>query len=223
MKKILLVVLVLSLVVGCGKDFEWFPGPDETPDAFSFTSKTGVEVNTSVESDAVKVSGFEVPVRISIINGEYQIDGGSWKSAPGQISANQSLKVRHTTSKEFTTKTVTTVTIKNQTATFETETRDIDTTPEAIVFISPSKPVSFGLYSSNAVTISGLDRKVSVSISGDGEYSVDGGEHRTDTQDIFNGQKVKIFHDVTAARTYRSSLQVGPIFGRYSTTGVAVE
>lgn len=63
---------------------------DTTPDAVSFASAPGVAPDTLVQSAAIQVSGIEVAVAISIVGGEYSINGGNFGSiastvAPGDI------------------------------------------------------------------------------------------------------------------------------------------
>lgn len=58
-------------------------GPDTTPDAFNFTSQTGVAVNSAITSNAITVSGINTaaPISISVCAGtlcQYSVNGGSY-------------------------------------------------------------------------------------------------------------------------------------------------
>ena len=56
--------------------------PDTAPDAFAFAPANNAAVNTQVTSNPATVSGLEVPASISIVGGEYSIDGGAFTSSP---------------------------------------------------------------------------------------------------------------------------------------------
>ncbi len=67
---------------------------DSTPDAFSFTPKYDVELASSVDSDPVTLTGFNVPTQISIVGGTYSVNNGSFVSTTGNVSAGDSVKIR---------------------------------------------------------------------------------------------------------------------------------
>jgi hypothetical protein len=71
---------------------------DTTPNAFSFTDVTGAAVSTVVESNAITVSGINVPATMTITGGEYQINGGAWASASTTVVVTNTVKVRGTSS-----------------------------------------------------------------------------------------------------------------------------
>jgi hypothetical protein len=92
--------------------------PDNVPDAFSFTSQTGVAVNTVIESNVITVSGLAVPSLISISGGEYAVstDGGAtwsaWStSVPATVANGTQVKVRLTSSASYDTQTTAVLTI----------------------------------------------------------------------------------------------------------------
>ena len=71
---------------------------DDTLDLISFNSKDSVGRNVSVESDAVTISGVNVPMPVSIVGGEYSIDGSEYVSSEGTVTEGETLKVRVTSS-----------------------------------------------------------------------------------------------------------------------------
>jgi hypothetical protein len=73
---------------------------DSRPDAFSFATKTKVPADTLVESDAVTISGINVPAPIAISGGEYSINGGAYRKGPGTIQDQESVRVRVRSSRE---------------------------------------------------------------------------------------------------------------------------
>ncbi|OQW97573.1 MAG: hypothetical protein BWK73_54130 [Thiothrix lacustris] len=84
---------------------------DTTPDAFSFSAKTAVALNTVVESDSATIGGINVPTAVSISGGEYSINGGAYTKAKGMLKAGDILQVRHLSSKAAKKTVTTTVTV----------------------------------------------------------------------------------------------------------------
>jgi hypothetical protein len=80
--------------------------PDLTPNQFIFNDLVGANISTQYESNAITIegisSGFTIPV--SIINGDYAIStdsGATWgpfTSASGNVSLNNQIKLRRTSS-----------------------------------------------------------------------------------------------------------------------------
>ncbi len=98
-------------------------GPDTTPDAFSFTSQTGVALGASVTSNSVTPTGYAAAASISVTNGQYSIGcSGSFTSSAGTISPGQSVCVRHTASSTPGTTVTTTLTIGGINGTFSSTT-----------------------------------------------------------------------------------------------------
>lgn len=101
---------------------------DTTPSAApSWTTLTGQAISTVVRcAVASTVTGFNVPVPISVSNGEYLIGDPSgtttdWRTAPA-LYAGGNIYVRHTTAATPLTQTTTTVTVGGLSGTFTTET-----------------------------------------------------------------------------------------------------
>ncbi len=105
---------------------------DTTPDTFTFVDKQNVALNTLIESAPITVSGINTASPISITNGEYSINDGSWTSTDGNVTDGQTVKVRHTSSNSNSTDTNSTLTIGGVVKTFKS------TTKAAIVAVSKS-------------------------------------------------------------------------------------
>jgi hypothetical protein len=106
------------------------PATDTTPDAFSFTSQTGVPLSTLTSSNEVQIFGINTGAPISISGGEYSIalDPTTYTvftSSAGTIYNGQSIKVRHTSSASTNTNTTTTLTIGGISATFTSTTTSV--------------------------------------------------------------------------------------------------
>ena len=210
-----IVIFLIAMLTGCGANF--FPD-SSTPTDFNFLPKADVDRSVWVESDPVTPSGYSDVASISVTNGEYSVAGGPFTSKPGSISPGQTLVVRVMSSSQYGTATKMAISVGKYATTFIAVTAPIITTPDQFDFISPTVHLPFGLYSSNAVTITFVNYSTHVDIAGDGDYSIDGGDRTTDGYIIRPNQSVKIFHDMTETRTYASTLTIGGVFSSYSTT-----
>jgi hypothetical protein len=84
---------------------------DITPDPFTFTPQTGVALSTQITSNAITVAGIDALAPISVVGGQYSIDGGPFTAAAGTVSAGERVTVRQTSSATPLTATTATVTI----------------------------------------------------------------------------------------------------------------
>ncbi|MEP2651072.1 MAG: hypothetical protein ABJH06_03675 [Paraglaciecola sp.] len=84
---------------------------DTTPNNFTFTEKIDVEVNTLIESDIVTITGIDSPADISIVGGEYSIDGAAFISSSATISPEQTIQLRLLSSSEPLTATESVLTV----------------------------------------------------------------------------------------------------------------
>ncbi len=81
---------------------------DSTPERLDFDFQTGVARDATIVSNAVTLSGFESPVEIGVIDGEYSIGcGNSFTSAPSMALPGNQVCVRHRSSQLFATTTST--------------------------------------------------------------------------------------------------------------------
>ena len=102
-------------------NFLWVP--DTTPDTFTFTDQTDVDIGTVITSDTVTVSGINTAADISIVSCtgescEYQINGGTWTSDAGSVSEGDEIAVRQSSSDSYSTTTDLTLDIGGVTDTF---------------------------------------------------------------------------------------------------------
>jgi len=97
---------------------------DTTPDAFSFTDQSNVNLTILTTSNAITVSGINTNAVISISGGEYEINGsGTWTSTNGIVANTNTVKVRHTSSGSNSTAVNSVLTIGGMTDTFSTTTK----------------------------------------------------------------------------------------------------
>ena len=197
---------------------------DITPDAFSFASQTGVAPDTMITSNAVTITGIDVPAAIIVTNGEYSIDcGGTFTSSNGSIGDGQSVCVRHTSSAASSTAQVTTLTVGGTSATFTSTTTDTDTTPDAFSFTNQTGVATGAVVTSNAVTITGIEASAQISVAG-GEYSIGcSGTFTASNGTISDGQTVCVRHTSSAASSTAqvTTLTVGGVSGTFTSTTIA--
>lgn len=169
----------------CGTNIYSFPVyttavtfPDYVPDAFVFVDQTDLNTSTLTESNVLTPTGFTGSVPISVTNGEYQIDTGTWTSISGTFTLGQTVKVRHTTSGAYSTSVNTVLTIGEISDTFTTTTKVAppvtmtyshtkSTDPHVDIIIVPvSDGVNRGnVYATSTGSISGILAGHSVTIA----------------------------------------------------------
>lgn len=98
--------------------------PDTVPDTFAFTDKTDADLNTLYQSDVFTMTGTNLPAQISISDGEYQINSGSWKSANSVVSNGSFIRVRNTSSSQHSNTITLTLTIGGISNTYSITTKD---------------------------------------------------------------------------------------------------
>ena len=189
---------VVMTLVACGggggkkgPDPDPQPTPDTTPNDFIFTDQTGVDLLTEFVSNTITVSGIDAATVITITGGEYSIDGGDFNSSNGGINNGQQVVVRQTSSDQFSTTTEAVLTVGGISDTFSLTTLAEDLEPDSFSFVDQADAPRNTLLISNAVTISGINNAVNVSVSG-GEYSIDGGEFTDDAGVITNNQVIQV-------------------------------
>lgn len=98
---------------------------DNTPNPFSFATKTGVNPNTTQASEAIIISGITAGTAISVSAGsEYKLNNAPWTSVAGVLNNSDTVQVRHTSLTGSLTQTVTTLTIGTVSGTFTTINKD---------------------------------------------------------------------------------------------------
>lgn len=191
---------------------------DEVPDEFTINPVDHTQLNAFVESGVVTISGFNVPVSISVEGGEYAIAGGAFIATPGVLSPAQTLVVRHTSAAEFLTATETTLTVGGISAVFRSTTAAIDTTPDAFTFVNQTNVGRSALITSAPVTITGISVPAAVSVAG-GSYAIGDGPFTDEPGIINNGDVVSVQHisasDYSTATS--TTLTVGGVNGVFQT------
>jgi hypothetical protein len=87
-------------------------GQDGTPDAFTFVDAANASLSSTVTSAPVTIAGINVPVTVSVTGGAYSVGCSSaYVTAPGSVSGNQTICVRHTSAATNSAQTSTTLTV----------------------------------------------------------------------------------------------------------------
>ncbi|MGD8641515.1 MAG: S8 family serine peptidase, partial [Gammaproteobacteria bacterium] len=149
-------------------------GADTTPDAFSFTAQTNAPLNTPVTSETVTITGINTETPVSIVDGDYAIDGGPFTNAAGTITNGQTVQVRHTSSSLPGDTTIASLTVGSVTEAFSVTTIPPDTTPDDFSFAPRTNVTPGTLITSNSVLISGINTAAPISISAGSSYAING-------------------------------------------------
>ncbi|PKF61121.1 hypothetical protein CW745_12520 [Psychromonas sp. psych-6C06] len=99
---------------------------DITPAPFTFAPKNDVFLATEIVSDSITVSGINVEVPISVIGGEYSVDGGAYTAIAGKINDGQFVTLRATSSDKIATLINASLTIGSATENFKITTRSAE-------------------------------------------------------------------------------------------------
>ncbi|MFC1751084.1 PKD domain-containing protein [Pseudomonadota bacterium] len=172
--KIFLIINILILLVSCGGggggggekdngtiDSDLDANTDITPDPIVFSPQLDVALSSLITSNTAVISGINIDANISVDGGEYSINNNMFISTQSTVSANDQIKVRHTSSSSNDTKTITKLTIGDKTFEFSSVT------------------VSFGANNIRPTANAGIDQNVTtgnaVFLDGGGSSDADGG------------------------------------------------
>lgn len=194
---------------------------DHMPDTLQFKPVTSTLSGTWVQSNAISVKGLSEAVLATIEGGELQVDGNGWTSAPTTIANGQRLRVRHVAGSTWGRSSISKVTIGAYQTSFKS-TLMADTTPNAFVFTAVTGAIRSTVYTSNAITVAGIDTATEISIVG-GEYSINAGSFSSATGTVNNGDMVRV--RVTSSASYSmnttTTLTIGGVAGAYVVTTAA--
>ena len=150
---------------------------DTTPAAFSFTSANNVNLSTTNTSNTVTVTGLEpnYPITVTVSGGT--VDAGT-SALSGTYAASKNVttsgtgtlvvSARGTASSSFSTSVTVTVTIGGVNGTYTITTRAVDETPTAFAFTDVTGASLSTTYTSNTVTVSGLEPSTSIWVTNSG-------------------------------------------------------
>ena len=141
------------------------PTPDSVPDTFTLSDVSNADLWQEYTSNPIIVSGINTSSSISISNGEYSINGWEYTSSPGTLSNNDNVVVRLTSSSSNETTISALLNIWWVTESYDVTTLIADITPDTFNF-TPVNDADIGTqYSSNTITVSGLNTQADISVS----------------------------------------------------------
>jgi uncharacterized protein with beta-barrel porin domain/predicted thioesterase len=206
---------------------------DTTPDPFSFTTQTGVALSTLVTSNTITITGIDTSSPISILNGEYSINGGAFTSASGTLPFAASapaptVQVRHTSAAALGANTVTTLTIGGVSGTFTSTTTSVDTTPDPFSFTTQTGVALATSVVSNTITITGINTDVPISVV-NGEYSINNSPFTSTPSNLLlspgGGPQIRVRHSsaATPGTNTVTTLTIGGVNGTFTSTTVGAD
>lgn len=176
---------------------------------FTFDTKYDVTPGEDIKSNKVTIVGNQFAADISIVNGQYSIDGGAYTSEPGKIGLNQTLTIQHKSAATLSTATTTTVTIKGDSHTYTTTFTSI--TSNLLIFTDKNNQPTDTDVASNILAIpNGYPAFAPVSIE-NGQYSINGGNYTDTAGTISPGQTLQLKQTTATTPSTRkvTTLMVG--------------
>lgn len=190
---------------------------DSTPDAFTFVDVTGAAISTVTTSNGITVAGIDTTSAISVTGGTYSINGGAYTSSAGFVVAGDVVTVRVTSSASFLTAVNAVVTIGGVSDTYTVTTQAADTTPDAFVFTDVTGATQSTVYTSNTITVSGINSSTAITVTG-GTYSKNGGGYTSSAGTVVAGDTVatRITSSSADATAVSSVVTIGGVSDTYT-------
>lgn len=179
--------------------------PNTTPNAFSFTDATGVNLSTVTASNAITVAGIEAATSFTVTGGTAEKNtSGTW-AASGTVANGDTVKVRGTSSASYETAVNVVLTIGGVSDTFTITTKIADTTPASFSFVDKTNIELSTLTESAAITVSGIDIAVPLTVTG-GEAEVNSSGVWVTSGTVESGNTVKVRR--TSSAEYETAVNV---------------
>jgi hypothetical protein len=200
---------------------------DTVPNAFTFTALTGVEPATTYLSNAVTVGGMDTGAvaAVTVSGGSYSKNGAAYTTAVGTAQNADIFTVNRLSAAVSAPLTAagTVLTIGGVSGTFTVTTRAADTTPAAFTFTDVIDSTLVTVYTSNTITVSGIDAGYSVPVSYTGfgaGYSKNGGAYTTSAGTAVLGDtfSVRLTSNVGGGVAHTCTLTIGGVADTYSVT-----
>jgi hypothetical protein len=200
---------------------------DVIPAAFSFTAITGAEPATTYLSNAVTIGGMDTGAvaTVTVSGGSYSKNGAAYTTAAGTAQNADIFQVNRLSAAVSAPSTAasTVLTIGGVAGTFTVTTRAADTTPAAFTFTDIINSTLSTVYTSNTITVSGIDAGYSVPVSYTGfgaGYSKNGAAYTTSAGTAVLGDtfSVRLTSNVGGGVAHTGTLTIGGVSDTYSVT-----
>lgn len=106
-----------------------------TPDEMVITAQSNAPTNTAVISSPVTISGITAPATVSVIGGDYSINGGPFTNQTGSVTNGQSVRVRTTSSALPLTNTSSTLLVGGVPVVFNVTTGAVPLAPTGVTAV----------------------------------------------------------------------------------------
>lgn len=148
---------------------------DTTPNAFTFTAVTGAGTNTEYISNSATIDGINAAAPISIVNGTYSINGGTFTAVTGTITSGQIVRVKRNSSSSNSAAVTTVLTVGGVSGTFSITTAAAgDTTPDGFSFTDLVGQLLDTPVVSSPIMVAGITAPSAITVTG-GQYSINTG------------------------------------------------
>jgi len=81
------------------------------PNSFAFVNKNNVNLNETIVSNEVTITGLNTPAKIDVSNGKYSINSKRWSARRGTINNGATVKVKHKSSSNYNSTSTTVLSI----------------------------------------------------------------------------------------------------------------
>ncbi|MBA4286485.1 MAG: hypothetical protein C0434_13250 [Xanthomonadaceae bacterium] len=185
-------------------------GAGSDPDPFSIAPKRGAPPGTDQVSDPFTIYGLDLESPISVSVGAFSINGAAFTSGIGTVRNGDSVRLKLTAPAEYGSNTLSVVAVGSVSSPFVVSSAARQATPDIVRFC----PVIAGFpdteYVSEAVTVSGVNAAVPVSIAG-GRYSVNNGDWSSSDGQVVSGDTIRVAVVAASVRggTASATLAVG--------------
>jgi hypothetical protein len=210
--------------IGNASEYAYRGNLDDWPDDFTFAEISSASPGTSYTTGITTITGINYVAKVSISGfGSFSVNGGAFDTSPKFIRNNGVVSIRvNTTSgslEDFSKTYGTTLTIGKKSSDWFVLTRDADITPTEFSFASLTNREVGIAYTSNEVTISGLEPNIAIPISvtsGIGSFSINGSPTFITSGTIQNGNR--LFIRQISANTFDTQNTTTILVGSLSTT-----
>jgi hypothetical protein len=194
------------------------------PAQFAFSTVTNAAYATTFTSNSIQIVGINAPSPISITGGTYSIAGAPYTAANGVVTLNNTITVRGLSGSLPGSVTNVTLTVGGTSATYVISTITAHIIPVAFGFASSINVQPKTLYTSNSISITGINAPSPISITG-GEYLIGAstGVWTSSAGTILSGQALTV-RALSSDKSFTSvfvTVTIGGVAGTYTITTVA--
>jgi hypothetical protein len=167
------------------------PLVDNNPSPFSFAPVGSATRNAAIVSASASLTGFNVALPISVIGGEYSIDGGAFTAMPGIVNSGQTVRARVIASASFGGTAKATITVGSRSGEFAVTSEYADSYPDLPVFPSATAAPRSSWVVSAAQVLTGFNSPASIYMYA-GEYSINGGPFTSAQGTVMPGDSLRL-------------------------------